>query len=97
MITKKDCIFIFNAMIRGEPISFENKLISLLSDYLTEINFEKADKIINLVVSNPQLMQQALPKLVEYYCRKYNIYSLKIKPDLNSLFINNFKTILYYE
>lgn len=96
MVTKSDCIEVFNAMIGGTPVSFSAKLLPLYSGYLTENNFENSDKLINLVVQNPQLIQQAIPKIVEYYCRKYNIYSLINKPDLNSLFNSN-KTILYYE
>ena len=93
MVTKQECISIFNAMIRGTPT---DKLIILISDYLTEIKCEKSDKMINLIVQNPQLIQQALPQIVEYYCRKYNILSIK-KVDLNNLYINSLKTILYYE
>ena len=96
MITKNDCIEVFNAMIRGTPVSFQDKLLPLYSEYLTENNIENSDKLINLVVQNPQLLQRALPDIVEYYCRKFNILSLNLKPDLNSLF-NNLKTILYYE
>ena len=93
MVNKQECISIFNAMIRGTPT---DKLIILISDYLTEIKCEKSDKVINLIVQNPQLIQQALPQIVEYYCRKYNILSIK-KVDLNNLYINSLKTILYYE
>ena len=93
-MTKNDCIEVFNDMIRGTPISFQNKLLPMVSEYLTEIKYENSDKVINLIVQNPQLVQQTLPELIEYYCRKYNILSIKEKLD-NSLF--NLKTILYYE
>ena len=93
MVTKQECISIFNAMIRGAPI---DKLIILISDYLTEIKCEKSGEIINLIAQNPQLIQQVFPQIVEYYCRKYNILSIK-KVDLNNLYINSLKTILYYE
>ena len=96
MVTKNDCISVFNTMIRGTPVSFQEKLLPLYSEYLTENNFENSDKLINLVVQNPKLIQQAIPEIVEYYCRKYNILSLNLKPDPNGLF-NNLKTILYYE
>ena len=96
MVTKNDCIGVFNAMIRGTPVSFQDKLLPLYSEYLTENNFENSDKLINLVVQNPKLIQQAIPEIVEYYCRKYNILSLNLKLDPNGLF-NNLKTILYYE
>jgi hypothetical protein len=83
-------------MIRGTLVSFQEKLLPLYSEYLTENNFENSDKLINLVVQNPKLIQQVIPEIVEYYCRKYNILSLNLKPDSNGLF-NNLKTILYYE
>lgn len=97
MVSKNKCISIFNSMIRGTPVSFTNELLPLYSEYLTENNFENSDELVNLVVQNPQLIQQAIPNIVEYYCRKYNIFYLTNNPDLNSLFNNNFKTILYYE
>ena len=73
MVTKNDCIEVFNAMIRGTPVSFKEKLLPLYSEYLTENNVENSDKLINLVVQNPMLMQTALPKIVEYFCRKEDI------------------------
>ena len=89
-MSKEECMSVFNAMIRGTPVSFTDKLIPLVSDYLTEIKYEKSDKIINLIVQNPQLIKIAIPKIVDYYCRKYNIFILIIDPKgLN-------KTILYY-
>lgn len=94
-MTKSDCVEVFNAMIRGTPVSFQEKLLPMVSDYLTEIKYENSDKIINLIVQNPQMVQQTLPKLVEYYCRKYNILSIKQK--FNNDLFNNLKTILYYE
>ena len=96
MVTKSDCIGVFNAMIRGTPVSFQDKLLPIYSDYLTENNIENSDKLINLVVQNPQLIQQAIPEIVDYYCRKYDILRLQIKPDLNNINFN-FKTILYYD
>ena len=88
MVTKDNCILVFNAMIRGTPISFKERILPLYVGYLTENNFENSDKLINLVVQNPQLIQRFIPKIVEYYCRKYEILSLNL---------NNLKTILYYE
>lgn len=92
MATKNDCIEIFNAMIRGTPISFQEKLLPIYSEYLTENNIENSDKLINLVVQNPQLIQQSIPEIVNYYTRKYNILSL-CKGDK----FNNLNPILYYE
>lgn len=81
-----DYVEIFNAMIRGTPVSFTEKLIPLYSDYLTENNIENSDKLINLIVQNPDLIQVALPKIVEYYINKYSICSISY----------NNKIILYY-
>jgi hypothetical protein len=93
MVTKNDCILVFNAMIRGTPISFKERILPLYVEYLTENNFENSDKLINLVVQNPQLIQNAIPELIKFYRNKYNILSLQDK----SNFSNNLKTILYYE
>lgn len=94
MVTKEDCVYIFNAMIRETPISFRNKLLPLISDYLTEIKYENPDKIIYLILQNPQLVEQALPTIIEYYCRKYTIFSLIKLPGPNDPNIK--QTILYY-
>lgn len=95
-MSKSDCIYIFNAMLRGDPVSFNDKLLPLVSDYLTDINYENSEKIIYLITQNPQLIQQTIPTLVDHFCRKYTIFSLQLIPDQNAA---NFgpKTILYYE
>lgn len=90
-MTKNDCLDVFNAMIRGTPVSFSEKLLPMFSEYLTENNIENSEKLINLIVQNPQLMQGEMPEMVDYYCRKYNI--LSVVQDLKGLK----KTILYYE
>jgi len=92
MATKNECIDIFNKMIRGTPVSFQEKLLPMYSEYLTENNIENSDKLINLVVQNPQLIQTSIPEIVNYYSRKYNILSL-----CNNDKFNNLNPILYYE
>ena len=94
-MTKNEYIDIFNAMIRGTPVSFTEKLLPMYSEYLTENNIENSEKLINLVVQNPQLIQQSIPQIVDYYCRKYNIFILQKLPGPQDL--NILKTILYYE
>lgn len=94
-MSKSECIEVFNAMIRSTPLSFQKNLLPMYSEYLTENNIENSDKLINLVVQNPQLIQQAIPEIVDYYCRKYNILILKRLPGEQD--INVLKTILYYE
>ena len=86
-MTKADCIFIFNSMIRGTPVSFTDKILPLISEYLTEINYEKSGEMINLLSQHPNLASSAMPKVIEYFERKYCIFSI----------IYNNKTILYYE
>ena len=94
-MNKNECIELFNDMIRGTPVSFQDKLLPMVSEFLTENNIENSEKMINLIVQNPQLIQQTLPEVVDYYCRKFCILSLKQK--INESLLNNFKTILYYE
>ena len=94
-MTKNECIELFNDMIRGAPVSFQDKLLPMVSEFLTENNIENSEKMINLIVQNPQLIQQTLPEVVDYYCRKFCILSLK--QQVNESLLNNFKTILYYE
>lgn len=90
-MTKNDCIDVFNAMIRGTPIPFNEKVLPLISEYLTENNIENSEEMINLIVQNPNLAQQIMPKVVNYFSNKYTILSIVINN-------NNFqKTILYYE
>jgi len=95
-MVKNDYIELFNNMIRGNPVNFTKTVLPIISEYLTEINCENSDKVINLIVQNPQLAQEFIPDLVKYYCNKYEILSIGIKPNLNSLNFN-LKTILYYE
>ena len=96
IMIKDDYITLFNNMIRGTPVSFDKIIFPIISDYLTEINYENSSKMINLIRQNPQLAQQIIPELVEYYCNKHTILRLQEKPNLNSINVN-FKTILYYE
>lgn len=88
---KSECIDIFNSMIRGNPIPFKDKLLPIYSEYLTENNIENSEKIINLVVQNPKLIQRFIPEIIEYYCRKYTILSINLSK------FNNLNPILYYE
>ena len=92
-MSKEECIELFNNMIRGAPVSFQDKLLPMVSEFLTENNIENSEKLINLVVQNPQLIQQAIPNIVDYYCRKFTILSILEFPNG----INIPKTILYYE
>ena len=85
--TKKEYIDIFNCLIHGTPISWQEKVLPIIYDYLTECRFENSDKLINLIKQNPQLSSNYLIDCMKFYCTKYNIFSI----------IFNNKTILYYE
>ena len=87
IMTKNDYITLFNNVIRGTPVSWQKEIIPMICEYLTEIKLENYDKLINLIVQNPQMCSQYLLDCVSYYCRKHCILSI--------LFNN--KTILYYE
>ena len=96
MVTKNSCIDVFNAMIRGTPVSFQDEILPMVLEYLTEINYENFETVKNLIVQNPQLVQNFIPELIEYYCRKFYILRIQINPNLNQINFN-LKTILYYE
>jgi len=85
----------FNGIIRGDPVPFKEKVIPMISDYLTEINYENREKIISLIEQNPSVGQNPLEELIEYYCRKFNIFRLFNFIDQRGQKI--FKIILYYE
>ena len=85
-MVKKDYIDFFNSLIRGEPVSLQ-KIIPMVSEYLTEIKLENKDKICKLILQNPQIANNYLPDCIRYYCKKYCILSIIFKN----------QTILYYE
>lgn len=84
-MTKYECVEIFNKMCNNVPVSFD-KLLNMVSDYLTDNNIKHSEKLIQFIINNPDLIQFTFPKIIDYFCRKYYIFSL----------IYNNKTILYY-
>lgn len=85
---KDRCIKMFNKIVNKNPVDFQNELLPLISDYLTEINYEKSTELINLIINNPQLANQTISELIDYYIKKYNILYISDK----------FKNpILYYD
>lgn len=86
-MAKKDYIDLFNALTIGSPVSWQNQILPIIYDYLTESQFENPDKVINLIKQNPQLSGNYLLNCIQYYCRKYSILSITY----------NNKIILYYE
>lgn len=84
---KEDYLEVFNSISQGNPVSFQEKLLPMVSEYLTENNIENSEKMINLIVRNPQTIQQFLPEIISFYSRKYNILNVQY----------NNKIILYYE
>lgn len=92
---KRECIEIFNAMLKGTPVDFQNKILPLISDYLTESNMKNPSEMINLITKTPQLVQQMLPGVIKHFCKKYNICEVQVLPDEYN--VNVTRTILYYE
>ena len=86
-MTKKEYINLFNALNTGSPVSWQNQVLPIIYDYLTESQFENPDKVINLIRQNPQLSSNYLLNCIQYYCRKHSILSITY----------NNKIILYYE
>jgi len=86
-MTKNDYITLFNNVIRGTPVSWQKEIIPMICEYLTEIKLENYEKVINLIVQNPQLSSNYLIDCTRYYCQKHCILSV----------LYNNKTILYYE
>lgn len=91
MATKEECIEIFNATIKDIPISFNDRILPMILEYLTEINSENIQEKINLIGQNPELASDIFPDIIEYYCIKYNIIKV-MGPDK----FNNLKIIMYY-
>lgn len=83
----KDCVRIFNAQLSGTVVSFQNEILPLISEYLTENNIENSKEIINLITQNPSLINNIYFTVVEFFRRKYNI---------KLIYYQN-KPILYYE
>ena len=90
-MTKTEFIEVCNAMLRNSPVSFQDKLLPMFSDYLTENNIENSDKMISLVVQNPQLIQQVFPQVIEYFGKKFNVFIL------NTVTNGIMNPIYYYE
>ena len=90
-MTKTEFIEVCNAMLRNSPVSFQDKLLPMFSDYLTENNIENSDKMISLVVQNPQLIQQVFPQVIEYFGKKFNVFVL------NTVTNGIMNPIYYYE
>ncbi len=88
---KNDCIEIFNAMIRETPVSFNERILPMISEYLTEINSENVVEKISLIGQNPQLANNIFPDVVNHFCGKYNIVKV-----METDKFNNLKTIMYY-
>jgi hypothetical protein len=74
---KNKCVSLFNLFNEGKSVSFNDDLIPLISDYLTDINYKNSKEIISLIIQNPQLAVQCIPTILEYYTRKYTIFSIK--------------------
>ena len=49
MNDKQTCIYLFNAIINKQSISFDKELVPFVTEYLTEIKYEKINEIIILL------------------------------------------------
>ena len=85
-MNKNDFADIFNCFLTGTPVDFNNRLIPIILEYLTDIKCENTQKTISLLRNNPPILSNLMGKLIPYFCRKYSI---------NSVLFNN-KTLMYY-
>lgn len=77
MNDKQTCIYLFNAIINNQSISFDKELVPFVTEYLTEIKYEKINEIIILLQQRPELISnQLFMAMIDYYCKKYCILSL---------------------
>ena len=77
MNDKQTCIYLFNAIINKQPVSFDKELVPFVTEYLTEIKYEKINEIIILLQQRPELISnQLFMAMIDYYCKKYCILSL---------------------
>ena len=90
---KEKCIDLFNNIVQQKPLDFDN-FILVFSEYLTDINYEKSEKLINLITRNPQSLSVLMntfgvfEKLKDHFCIKYNINWISI-PNINQTIIIN--------
>lgn len=86
MKTTKDYVDIFNITLTNGIST--NQVTSLIEDYLIDINSDKKYfKLISFIKNNPQLIQIALTKIVDHFCKKHNIFRL---------FSDNGNVLYYY-
>lgn len=77
MNDKQTCIYLFNAIINKQSISFDKELVPFVTEYLTEIKYEKINEIIILLQQRPELISnQLFMTMIDYYCKKHCIFSL---------------------
>lgn len=77
MNDKQTCIYLFNAIINKQPVSFDKELVPFVTEYLTEIKYEKINEIIILLQQRPELItNQLFRAMIDYYCKKHYIFSL---------------------
>ena len=84
---KKECIELFNKMTNNIPVDLSSAVIPLIYEFLTDINAKNTEKLIELIVENPILISETLPKVINHICIKYQINYISL----------NGKIILYYD
>ena len=65
-------IKILNAQLKGEKIELK-EIMEIVSNFLTETKPDEADKMISVIASNPQLIQNIFPEMVDYYKEKLEL------------------------
>lgn len=86
-MNKQEIIEIFNASIHNKSIHID-KIIQLISEFLSDIKYNKTDEMLKFFLTNPQFTQITIPTIIKHFSIKHNIYSLLDK---------EYNTILYYE
>lgn len=86
MIQKDKFLNCLQKSLREDPVDI-SFLIELISQYLQDIKYKKADLLMSFIIQNPDLVKIALPTVFEHFRRKFAI---------NSVMFNN-KIILYYD
>lgn len=86
-MNQKECIELFNKITYNIPVDLNSSIIPLIYEFLTDINAKNIEKLIELIVENPILISETLPKVINHICIKYQINYVSL----------NGKTILYYD
>lgn len=86
-MNKNDYVDVFNKFLQGITVNFEEKLLPIILEYLTDVRDEKEIPLLEKQIrENPQMVTGLIPRIIEHMRRKYYIFSI----------IKNNKPILFY-